>query len=60
MRHDLVDEYRVSIHPLVLGSGASLFPQPGFSARLRLVNAHALDTGAVNLMYEPDRPGPAT
>jgi dihydrofolate reductase len=53
MRHDLVDEYRVAVHPLVLGHGTQLFPQPGVSAVLELVGARTLDSGVVNLTYVP-------
>jgi dihydrofolate reductase len=51
MEHDLVDEYRIAVHPVVLGRGTTLFPQNGVSATLRLVRARTLDTGVVNLTY---------
>lgn len=51
MRHDLVDEYRVAVHPVVLGHGTLMFPQPGVSAVLELAGARTIDSGVVNLTY---------
>lgn len=53
MRHNLVDEYRVAVHPIVLGSGVQLFPQGGVPATLRLEGAQTLDSGVVGLTYVP-------
>jgi dihydrofolate reductase len=53
MRHDLVDEYVLPIHPLVLGSGRRLFTDAGAPARLRLVDAQPTTTGVVIATYEP-------
>jgi dihydrofolate reductase len=53
MRHDLVDEYRVAVHPIVLGNGTQLFPQGGVSATLRLAGTSTLDSGVVSLTYVP-------
>jgi dihydrofolate reductase len=51
MRHDLIDEYRVAVHPVILGHGTPLFPQSGVSATLELAGARTLDSGVVNLTY---------
>jgi dihydrofolate reductase len=52
MRHDLIDEYVLSIHPLVLGSGRRLFPDDGPMAKLRLVDATTTTTGVVIATYQ--------
>ena len=52
-RHNLIDEYVLLIHPLVLGTGRRLFPDGGGFAALRLVSARATDNGVVIVVYEP-------
>jgi dihydrofolate reductase len=47
MRRGLVDEYVLSIHPLVLGSGRRLFPEGSPFAKLRLVDSVTTTTGVV-------------
>jgi dihydrofolate reductase len=53
MRHNLVDEYILLIHPLVLGSGRRLFPDGGAPATLRLVDSKATTTGVLIATYRP-------
>jgi dihydrofolate reductase len=52
MRRNLVDEYVLLIHPLVLGSGRRLFPDGAFAA-LRLVDSVATTTGVLIATYQP-------
>jgi dihydrofolate reductase len=53
MRSNLIDEYVLLIHPLVLGSGRRLFPDGGVFAALRLVDAKTTTTGVVIATYQP-------
>jgi dihydrofolate reductase len=54
MEHDLVDEYRLMVFPVVLGSGKRLFEDSGEAARLRLVDATPVGPdGVVILTYRP-------
>jgi dihydrofolate reductase len=53
MRHDLVDEYVLTIHPLVLGSGRRLFADDGHRAALALVESLTTTTGVVIAVYRP-------
>jgi dihydrofolate reductase len=55
IEHDLVDEYRIWLHPLVLGSGKRVFPERGRSAKLRLIDTRTLDSGVLILTYQPAR-----
>jgi len=50
-QHDLVDEYRLHVYPLVLGSGKRLYP-PGTRLEFSLVEAAPLPTGVVYLRYQ--------
>ncbi|WP_189190064.1 dihydrofolate reductase family protein [Streptomyces albiflavescens] len=52
MRHDLVDEFRVYVHPVILGRGKPLFPEADTLTRLRLIEARVFGTGVVQLRYE--------
>jgi dihydrofolate reductase len=51
MRRNLVDEYVLLIHPLVLGSGRRLFTDGGAFAALRLVGTKTTTTGVVIATY---------
>jgi dihydrofolate reductase len=53
MRQDLVDEYLLSIHPLLLGSGRRLFGDDGTEAALRLVDSTTTTTGVIIATYQP-------
>jgi len=52
MPHNLIDEYVLQIHPLVLGSGRRLF-NDGLFATLRLVGTTTTTTGVVIATYQP-------
>ena len=52
MEHDLIDEYLLTIHPLVLGQGRRLFADGGAYAELTLVETKPTTTGVVIARYE--------
>lgn len=52
MRHNLIDEYLLLIHPVVLGSGRRLFPDGSPFADLRLVDSVTTTTGVVIARYQ--------
>lgn len=49
-KQGLIDEYNLTVHPVVLGTGIPLFTDP---INLKLLSTRAFDTGAVVLNYEP-------
>jgi dihydrofolate reductase len=53
MKHNLVDEYALSIHPLVLGSGRHLFPDGSPYSALQLVDVKPTTTGVIIATYRP-------
>jgi dihydrofolate reductase len=53
--HDLVDEYKFWIHPIVLGGGNRLFADGFDKTSLDLVDVTTLRTGIVILTYQPVR-----
>jgi dihydrofolate reductase len=54
MAADLIDEYLLMIHPLVLGTGRRLFPEK-VHVPLRLTESLTTATGVVIVSYEPAR-----
>lgn len=53
MKYNLIDEYQLSIAPLVLGTGLRLFPDGSPYARLKLVNSRTTSTGGILATYRP-------
>lgn len=53
IEHDLVDDYRLFVHPLVLGTGKRLFRQTPRPLPLRLVDCTPTTTGVLLLSYQP-------
>jgi len=51
IRLGLVDEYRLFVHPVVLGGGTPLFPALEHRAGLKLVAARTFDSAVVHLHY---------
>jgi dihydrofolate reductase len=53
IEHELVDEFRVMLDPLVLGGGKRIFPDDGALRPLRLVDSEVTTTGAILARYAP-------
>jgi dihydrofolate reductase len=51
LAHDLIDEMRLMIDPLVLGAGKRFFPGSGMSRQLRLSDSQVTTTGAILATY---------
>jgi dihydrofolate reductase len=53
IEHDLVDELRLMVFPVVLGSGKRLFGETSDKKRLRLTDSKTVGDGVAILIYEP-------
>jgi len=53
LRHNLVDQYRLWVFPLVIGSGKRLFSESTIPSGLKLVDSKVSTTGVVIATYEP-------
>ena len=58
MRHDLIDEYRLYVHPIVIGQGKPLFQASDAKINLQLAETRTFGSGVVLLRYQrPDAQG---
>ena len=57
IEHDLVDELRLMVYPVVLGSGKRLFGDTSDGKPLRLVDSKVVGDGVAILIYEPAESG---
>jgi len=55
MEHDLVDELRLKIFPVVLGAGERLFGETSDTKPMRLINTQTVGDGLAFLTYRPVR-----
>lgn len=55
MQHDLIDEYRLMVFPVVVGSGKRLFREGSEKKVLRLAETKTFSSGVVVLSYQPER-----
>jgi dihydrofolate reductase len=55
MEHDLVDELRLVVFPVVLGAGERLFGEAGVTTPLRLLESRTIGAGLAFLTYQPVR-----
>jgi dihydrofolate reductase len=52
MAHGLIDEFRIYVHPVLIGAGKPLFPLAPGRVSLRLAQTRTFGTGVVLLRYE--------
>jgi dihydrofolate reductase len=52
LRHGLLDELRLLVHPIVVGEGQRLF-EDGHGIPLKLASSSTFETGVLSLIYEP-------
>jgi dihydrofolate reductase len=55
LEHDLVDELRLRIFPIVLGAGARLFGETSDCKHMRLIDWRTLEGGVAAVTYQPVR-----
>jgi dihydrofolate reductase len=55
MKLNLIDEYQLCVHPVVVGSGLPLFENINDRTILRLIKTKTFSGGAITLYYEPTK-----
>ncbi len=53
LHHDLIDEYRLMVFPIILGKGKRLFKEGVDTTTLKLVDTKTTSMGVVILTYQP-------
>jgi dihydrofolate reductase len=52
MRHGLIDEYRIYVHPVIIGAGKPLFPSSGPRVNLQLAGTRVFGNGVVLMRHQ--------
>jgi dihydrofolate reductase len=60
LEHDLVDELRLKIFPVVLGAGDRLFGETSGRKPMRLLDTQTLEGGVAYVIYQPQTPNGVT
>lgn len=55
LKNDLIDEFIISVIPVLLGNGIRLFKDERTELQLELIKAQSYDTGLVQLHYKRNR-----
>jgi hypothetical protein len=55
MEADLIDQYRLLVHPIIMGTGKRPFKDGMATTKLRLANTRMLSLGVISLNYETAR-----
>jgi dihydrofolate reductase len=55
LRHDLIDEFRIYVHPVLVGRGKPLFSPSDEQRTLRLLETRTFGSGVVLLHHERAR-----
>lgn len=56
LRHELIDEFKLMIFPVVLGGGKKLFADGAIPAAMKLLRTQSSPTGVIFATYQPDGP----
>lgn len=51
IQHDLIDEFVISVHPIILGDGIPLFRAPLSMRKLNFLSCQTFDTGLIQVTY---------
>lgn len=51
LQDHLIDEFRIFIHPVILGEGLSLIPSPSPSTKLEVIRQGMYDNGLIEVHY---------
>ncbi|AYG01817.1 dihydrofolate reductase family protein [Lactococcus allomyrinae] len=52
MAHDLIDEYKITVSPVLVGDGLRLFEKGVHPTKLKLISQKTFDSGAMSLDYK--------
>jgi dihydrofolate reductase len=53
LEHGLLDEIRLSVHPIIVGTGTLFYRDAGKKTELKLVGSEPLPSGVIVLTYRP-------